>query len=124
MDVAGRQIISTRQPRGAWDRYSSHRGKILELVRNGSAGRGGRLCVLGAGNCNDLDLSSLAQQFSKIHLFDLDREALEGGGARQSFSQADRVVLRAPCDLKEPSIDELGGSYVVVPSTRLRAQMV
>src|SRR5260370_39162212 len=123
MDVAGRQIISTRQPRGAWDRYSSHRGKILELVRNASAGRGGRLCVLGAGNCNDLDLSSLAQQFSKIHLLDLDREALEGGVARQSFSQAGRVVLDALCDLKEASIDELGGYYDVVLSSGLLTQM-
>ena len=35
--------------------FASHRAKVTELVCAATRGGQGRLCVLGAGNCNDLD---------------------------------------------------------------------
>jgi hypothetical protein len=44
---------------------------------------GGRLCVLGAGECNDLDLERLVGSFREIHLVDVDGKALMRAVARQ-----------------------------------------
>ena len=51
---------------------AGHRGNRCG-VKTSTAGR---LCVLGAGNANDLDLPILAGAFEQIHLADLDPEAL------------------------------------------------
>ncbi len=45
------------------------------MVGNHDAGRS--LCVLGAGNGNDLDLAALCQRYDRITLVDLDHEALK-----------------------------------------------
>jgi hypothetical protein len=45
--------------------------------------RGERIAILGAGNCNDLDLSSIARSFGEIHLFDIDGDALRRAIDRQ-----------------------------------------
>lgn len=72
--------------------YSQHRAHQMALV----AGWGGeRLAVLGAGNCNDLDLARLAGSFRELHLFDIDGQALLGAYKRQS-----KRVQRA-CSLHE-----------------------
>jgi hypothetical protein len=42
-----------------------------------------RLALLGAGNCNDVDLPRLAETFDEIHLVDLDGPALARAVARQ-----------------------------------------
>jgi hypothetical protein len=44
---------------------------------------GTRIAILGAGNCNDLDLATIARAFGEIHLFDIDGEALSGAVERQ-----------------------------------------
>ena len=95
--AALRQIFSNAQTRGAWERCAAHRQRIHELIC--AAERGGRICVLGAGNCNDLDLNALARRFTEIHLADIDREALEAAVARQHLSGEARIVLHAPCDI-------------------------
>jgi hypothetical protein len=139
-DVAARrQIASNAQTRDAWRRCAAHRQRIQELILAGSGERGGRMCVLGAGNCNDLDLSILGRRFTEIHLADIDREALEAAVARQHPSDDARIVLHAPCDLsgilgieKRPDdllgrirahSPELDGPYDLVLSTGLLTQM-
>ena len=59
----------------------------------------GRLCVLGAGNCNDLDLSRLARFYPEIHLIDLDGEALLAGTARQSIADLSNLHLHTGIDV-------------------------
>lgn len=64
------------------DLYGAHRVVLSELL----AARGGearRLCLLGAGNCNDVDLGTLASAFSEIHLVDIDHKALAAAVDRQ-----------------------------------------
>jgi hypothetical protein len=56
-----------------------------------AAKRAGRLCVLGAGHCNDLDLEQLAAVFDEIHLVDLDGKALARAVARQPAATRARL---------------------------------
>jgi hypothetical protein len=82
---------------------------------------GGSLCVLGAGNCNDLDLGSLHSRFGEIHLVDLDRAALEAAVARQQVPDVSWIRLHAPHDLTGV-IDELThGSSADALKERIRA---
>jgi hypothetical protein len=57
------------------------------------------LCVLGAGNCFDLDLAAVCQHFDEVHLVDLDRQSLERGVRHLTPEQRERVRLHAPVDL-------------------------
>lgn len=80
--------------------YQEHRERMTRLVVDAvPVNSGQRLCVLGAGNANDLDLATLAAHFSEIHLVDIDREALEGARSRQPEDVANKLVLHAPVDL-------------------------
>lgn len=67
--------------RGGFDTYAHHRAQQMALLRGL---RGERIAILGAGNCNDLDLPALAEAFQEIHLFDIDGEALERARERQT----------------------------------------
>jgi hypothetical protein len=60
--------------------YQHHRARVLRLVRAVQRGEG--LCVLGAGNCDDLDLPALVRDFGEVHLVDIDAEALTAAIAR------------------------------------------
>ncbi|MBT4865894.1 MAG: hypothetical protein HON53_12380, partial [Planctomycetaceae bacterium] len=72
--------LSTRD---CWDGYAHHRSVVTELLVRSSRSDDGALCVLGAGNSNDLDLQKLLHTFSEIHLVDLDDEAISEGVNRQ-----------------------------------------
>ena len=99
-------IRSNRQTRDAWKRCAAHRRKIHALISAAGCAEGSRLCVLGAGNCNDLDLRSLEREFAEIHLVDLDREAIAAGIARQQLAGSSQLVVNAPCDLSGDAIGE------------------
>jgi hypothetical protein len=58
-----------------------------------------RLCVLGAGNCNDLDLQRLAEHYAEIHLVDIDAAALARAVERQEPATRDKLSCHAPVDL-------------------------
>src|SRR5204863_8063997 len=79
-----------------WEPFANHRQRVTALAR---AAGGTTLAVLGAGNCNDLDLPALAGAFQQIHLADLDADALGRARARQPPEIAERLVLHAPVDL-------------------------
>jgi hypothetical protein len=85
--------------RASFDAYAQHRAQQMALV---AGWKGARLAVLGAGNCNDLDLAALAGSFRELHLFDIDGEALTGAYQRQS-----RRVRRA-CALHEGDLTGVG----------------
>lgn len=84
--------------------FAGHRRRLTELVMARSeagarAAAGPRLCVLGAGNCGDLDLERLASRYRSIHLVDIDADALERARERQSASTRAVLVPVAPLDL-------------------------
>jgi hypothetical protein len=80
-----------------WSLYEGHRQRLTGLLC--AVQRGDGLCVLGAGNCDDLDLARLVREFGEVHLVDLDTDALERGVARVSASVRRRIVLHAGVDL-------------------------
>ena len=51
-----------------WAGFADHRRRVSGLLATGP----GRLCVLGAGNANDLDLATLLEVHREVHLVDLD----------------------------------------------------
>lgn len=92
-DQAAMNSSTARQ----WAMYASHRRQIEKLITPTSPG--GRICVLGAGNCNDLDLPWLTQVYSEAHLVDLDADSLARAAERQKPSKAASICLWAPFDL-------------------------
>lgn len=97
---------------GEWNQFAAHRARVTALViasipaaapSSTSASAppppGRRLLVLGAGNCNDIDLVALLAKFETIHLVDVDRLALERAVASLDGEQRARIVLRAPVNL-------------------------
>src|SRR3954471_23074082 len=51
---------NNRATAASWERFASHRSQVTELLR---AAGGDTLALLGAGNCNDVDLETLGRQF-------------------------------------------------------------
>jgi hypothetical protein len=77
--------------------YRVHRAHLMELL--GAHGRGGDLCVFGAGNCSDIDLEQLTGEFGEVHLVDLDGDALERARERVPLPSRDRIVIHPEVDL-------------------------
>src|SRR4051812_28723246 len=71
---AQRQRALNRESRAWSAEFAGHRSHVTELL--GAASGDQQLCVLGAGNCNDIDLSRLAEQYRGICLADIDAESL------------------------------------------------
>ena len=90
---------------GQWSAFQPHRSRVTGLIckdrdqLSSEAASSESLCVLGAGNCNDLDLSELLCRFSRIDLVDIDAEALRNGVRSQSCADHPGVTLYGDCDV-------------------------
>lgn len=96
--LVGEQVRRNLAADARWAAYASHRDEVTRRLLSNSIS-GGRLCVLGAGNSNDLDLAQLATAFHEVHLVDLDAEALERGVARQTDAPASAIYRHGGIDL-------------------------
>lgn len=125
----------------AWTWYADHRERITSLLAKlGEEGADPSLCILGAGNLNDVELRPLASRFSRIDLVDWDLEAMQRGLQRQAISAQPPIELHGPIDLSgispgddvEQWIRELPsapiqlprGDYGVVASLCLLSQLI
>lgn len=97
--LADNQASYNRSTRDHWDHFAAHRRTVGEMLVPGPLATGGQLCVLGAGNCNDLDLPRLLNAFEKITLVDIDAAALEAAVRRQQVAGHERLDLRGGVDL-------------------------
>lgn len=80
--------------------FAEHRQRSTALALEAASGRTNpSLCVLGAGNCFDLDLDVLAERYATIHLVDLDAQALQATRERHVEATRARLVSHAPLDL-------------------------
>lgn len=113
-----RQVDLNEATRKEWERFSSHRRRVTDLCLKGN---GGTAAILGAGNCNDVDLDELAAHFETIHLVDLDGAALSSAVARQKEDVHPKLVAHGGVDLglvdalsalddREPSSSDIEGA--------------
>lgn len=77
------QFALNAASRGLWDDYAGHRRAVTGLALARAPFPGARLCVLGAGNGNDLDLAALSRSYAAIDLVDADAAALAHAVAAQ-----------------------------------------
>ncbi|MEQ9639786.1 MAG: hypothetical protein RIM84_07135 [Alphaproteobacteria bacterium] len=83
MGALDRQSDLNAKSRDLWDDYAGHRAAVTGLLLSRAPFPRARLCVLGAGNANDLDLARLYGPYGEIDLVDCDQAALERARARQ-----------------------------------------
>ena len=98
-----------QRTRSLRDTYTDHRDRIMRLIEAGKRASGNnatRTAVLGAGNCNDIDLPWMTQQFDEVHLVDLDNEAINFGCSDPSLVQ-NRIHRHCPIDVASPLHDIL-----------------
>jgi hypothetical protein len=97
--ILDEQQRRNRRSQNAWQAYAGHRERVTRLLVEAACGPQPALCVLGAGNCNDLDLVQLAARFPEIHLCDSDSEALAYGIAAQGLAASDRLHVHGGVEL-------------------------
>jgi hypothetical protein len=105
--VLAEQLAANESSSAERESFAGHRRRLTELCARGTERTSERtLCVLGAGNANDLELEELAGRYRAIHLVDIDPEALERAYSRESPATRSRLVRHAPVDLSG-SLDRL-----------------
>ncbi len=91
VDVAHLQSKRNADSRDGWECFASHRAHVTRLLLNPTDAADSSLCVLGAGNCNDIDLQQLAAAYSQIDLVDIDGDAIVNGVARQGVAANEAI---------------------------------
>lgn len=98
-DPRALQASFNASSRDQWDAFAPHRKRVSALLtKDGDASRT-RLCLLGAGNSNDLDLPALLTAHREVALVDLDPLAIADGAARQGVSAHPGLRLIGGVDL-------------------------
>ena len=107
-DLVQTHIDRNRETEGLATAYTSHRDQIMQLIASTAADLGdgdhqkcSSIVLLGAGNCLDVDLASVADLFQTIHLVDLDETAVQSA-VNAHPRQADQFQVHAPADIAEP----------------------
>jgi hypothetical protein len=98
-DPLTRQVRRNRESRLSWDIYTDHRRRVTTLLTSAARTSADQICIVGAGNCNDVDLQLLRERFDHVHLVDLDGDALDEGLQRQSVADDTRIGRTAGVDL-------------------------
>lgn len=148
--LAAEQARRNRIRDGHWEASAGHRARVMDCILSLAPQPPSRLCVLGAGNSNDLDLLRLLAAYAEVHLVDLDGEALQRGVDRQvPESQRGRLWLHGNVDLTgicdrldslddpppsdsqrladlavDPTSDFLPAPFDVVASTGILSQLI
>ena len=102
--VAEMHATGNRRSKDDWELYRGHRERFTATLvalapQVAAEGARPRLCLLGAGNCNDVELPTLAEHFEVIHLVDIDAGALSRARDRQPAAIRPQLVLHGGVDL-------------------------
>jgi len=93
------QLASNESATGHEATFAEHRARLTqEIAERAPASGRGRLCLLGTGNANDVDLDALAARFAEIHLVDIDPEAVARAVARLPAERRPQIVPHVPVD--------------------------
>lgn len=111
-----------------WVQFAAHRQRVTGLLLEACRAATDRLGVLGAGNCNDLELRLLLEHFAEIHLADADPQALSFAIQQQRLAASDRLhinhgqdltgILDSLADLGSPVNDREGPVYELLARLR------
>jgi SAM-dependent methyltransferase len=100
--IAQQQAQNNRNSAKHAEAFAGHRraltAALLDRAPAGDPGTG-RVCLLGAGNAQDVDLRALAARFAEIHLVDLDQAALQRAFERAAPEVRAKLSRHAPVDL-------------------------
>jgi len=88
---------SNRQGRDASTRFTGHRDRVTGILKSLAASSS--LCILGAGNLNDVCLDPLLRVYTEIHLVDLDVDAVRAALARRGLAHSEAIQVHGPIDL-------------------------
>ena len=113
-EAQARQARFNAESRDQWDGFAEHRRRVSDLLTARSVGGPGRLCVLGAGNGNDLDLAALLEAHREVHLVDLDPTALALGAGRQGVADHPSLRLHGNLDVTG-MLDAIAGWSPLAP---------
>jgi len=121
------QVEANAGTADAWTLFANHRRHVTDLIASRAVSNG-RLCVLGAGNCNDLDLEHLGPHFAAIHLLDLDGDAL-ARSLQRNRAVRDRLLAFGDIDIArtaaaQPPELPCGTGFDVVLSATVFTQIV
>lgn len=105
MDLIQEQVRRNEAADSAWELYAPHRERVTQLLHNLRMPAAGRLCLLGAGNLNDVDLTVLSSAFREIVFVDVDADAVRRGLERQGFAEDARFRVVAPVDVSDVFAD-------------------
>src|SRR5262245_25844709 len=98
-EAIAEQVAANQSGLGHEASFAEHRARLTrELLERAPAGGVGRLCLLGAGNANDVDLGALASAFAEVHLVDIDAASVARARARVPGPAQERLLLHAPVD--------------------------
>jgi hypothetical protein len=97
--VRDKHTQGNRRAKDDWSLYATHRAHLTAAITSLAPPSAAPLVLLGAGNCNDVDLAALAPHFSTIHLVDIDASALDRARARLSPDLRPRVHAHGGVDL-------------------------
>jgi len=81
-----------------WASFAPHRRRVTDLIAGHCLRQDSKLAVLGAGNCNDLDLEMLTASFALVDLFDLDAKAMARGIRTQSMESTPYLFMHGGVD--------------------------
>jgi hypothetical protein len=93
------QVEANESGKGLRASFEGHRKKVTALLAERAQSPEARLCLLGAGNANDVELDALLERYAEVHLVDLDANALSRAAATVTGPHAQRLLRHAPVDV-------------------------
>jgi hypothetical protein len=98
-EIIDEQVRANESGSALRQSFEGHRRKVTALLLERARSPEARLCLLGAGNANDVDLEALLGSYAEVHLVDLDPGALERAKRSVPSTLAPKVVTHAPVDV-------------------------
>lgn len=98
MEIKLEEIIKTTydMDESKFDIWKKHRESISNLIKRGIIDKIGELesiVIFGAGNCNDIDLNFLINNFKKITLIDINKNIMIKALERQEINRSENITM-------------------------------
>lgn len=106
-DLQQQHLKRNEESRDLGDSFQGHRDKVMQLITGTATqilqntdSKLSSLVLLGAGNCLDVDLNELQKRYEKIHLVDVDGDAIAMAASASAVPA--QCELHSPIDVAAP----------------------